>query len=87
MGARATLLRLRQEIAALADHEYAAVDDGLAALERLCTNLADVPTPAGPAPGQLRNGSRPELPVLPFAEPNHDGATPGPCLEAAATQW
>jgi hypothetical protein len=29
------------------------VDDGLTALARLCAQLADVPTPAGPTPRQL----------------------------------
>jgi hypothetical protein len=44
---------LRQDIP-LTDDERAAVDDGLAALEKLCADLADVPTPAGPTPRQLR---------------------------------
>ena len=30
------------------------IDDGLAALETLCEKLADVPTPAGPTPRNLR---------------------------------
>jgi hypothetical protein len=47
------LLRMRQEIP-LNDAELAAVDDGLAALERLLDQLADVATPAGPTPRQLR---------------------------------
>ena len=51
---KANLLRLRQEIT-LGDAELAAVDDGLAAFERLLTQLADVPTPAGPTPRQLRD--------------------------------
>jgi hypothetical protein len=50
---KANLLRLRQNIP-LTDGEHAAVDDGLAALEKLCADLADVPTPAGPTPRQLR---------------------------------
>src|SRR5688500_14439001 len=57
LEARANLLRLKQEIP-LTDDECAAVDDGLVALERLCTGLADVPTPAGPTPRQLESRSR-----------------------------
>ncbi len=47
------LLRMRQEIP-LNEAELAAVDDGLAALEKLLDQLADVATPAGPTPRQLR---------------------------------
>ncbi|MGB9453396.1 MAG: hypothetical protein WBV50_22790, partial [Candidatus Acidiferrum sp.] len=47
------LLRMRQEIP-LSDSELAALDDGLSALESLLSRLADVPTPAGPTPLQLR---------------------------------
>jgi hypothetical protein len=49
---KANLLRLRQDIP-LTDDERAAVDDGLAALEKLCSELTDVPTPGGPTPRQL----------------------------------
>ncbi len=49
---RANLLRMRQEIP-LTDEEITAVDEGVAALEKLCEKLADVPTPAGPTPRQL----------------------------------
>src|SRR5919198_2567952 len=52
LEAKANLLRLRQEIP-LTDDERAAVEDGLGALEALCAQLADVPTPAGPTPRQL----------------------------------
>ncbi len=38
----------------LTDDERAAVDDGQAALDNLLQRLADVPTPAGPTPNQLR---------------------------------
>ena len=85
LEARANLLRLKQEIP-LTDDECAAVDDGLVALERLCTGLADVPTPAGPTPRQLGSGSRLELPVLPSGEPNHAGAIPSTRLGNPATQ-
>jgi hypothetical protein len=47
------LLRMRQEIP-LRDEELAAVEDGLSAFEKLLGTLADVPTPAGPTPRQLR---------------------------------
>ena len=49
---KSNLLRLRQEIP-LSDEEIAAVDEGVAAMEKLLTNLADVPTPAGRTPRQL----------------------------------
>jgi len=52
LEARANLLRLRQDIP-LADAELSAVEDGLTAYEQLLAKLADVPTPAGPAPRQL----------------------------------
>jgi integrase len=52
LEAQANLLRLKQEIP-LTEAECAAVDDGLTALARLCAQLADVPTPAGPTPRQL----------------------------------
>lgn len=50
---KANLLRLRQDIP-LADAELSAVEDGLTAYEKLLEKLADVPTPAGPTPRQLR---------------------------------
>jgi integrase len=46
------LLRMKQEIP-LTEAEVAAVDDGITAFEKLLTQLADVPTPAGPTPRQL----------------------------------
>jgi hypothetical protein len=52
---KASLLRMRQELP-LNDAELAAVDDGLAAFEKLLSQLADVPTPAGPTPRELRTG-------------------------------
>ena len=51
------LLRLRQEIP-LSETELAAVDDGVASLEKLLSQLADVPTPAGPTPRQLQSPAR-----------------------------
>ena len=50
------LLRMRQEIP-LSDAELAALDDGVSALESLLSRLADVPTPAGPTPLQLRDSA------------------------------
>ena len=65
------LLRLLQEIP-LGDAEQAAIEDGVAAYEKLLLKLADVPTPAGPTQRQIGSGlvqitvSRPAVqPVLP----------------------
>ncbi len=49
---KANLLHLKQEIP-LTEEEIAAVDDGILLLEKLCKELADVPTPAGPTPREL----------------------------------
>jgi hypothetical protein len=49
---KSNLLRMRQEIP-LREAELAAIDDGVAAFEKLLAQLADVPTPAGPTPRQL----------------------------------
>ena len=49
---KANLLQLRQEIP-LNDAELAAVDDGVAAMQKLMDQLVDVPTPAGPTPREL----------------------------------
>lgn len=56
LEAKANLLRLRQDIP-LADAELSAVEDGLTAYEHLLKKLADVPTPAGPTPRQLTDGT------------------------------
>jgi hypothetical protein len=50
---RSNLLRMRQEIP-LNDSELAALDDGVLALQSLLNRLADVPTPSGPTPHQMR---------------------------------
>ena len=50
------LLRMRQEIP-LGESEIAALDDGVAALQSLLDRLANVPTPTGPTPLQLRGES------------------------------
>jgi integrase len=53
---KSNLLRMRQEIP-LSEAELAALDDGVSALESLLSRLADVPTPAGQTPVQLRGES------------------------------
>ena len=50
------LLRMRQEIP-LTDAEAAAVDDGASVLDSLLKRLANVPTPAGPTPLEIRGES------------------------------
>jgi len=50
----------------LTDEERAAVDDGQAALDSLLGRLADIPTPAGSTPRQLRASPAPTL--LPIIE-------------------
>jgi hypothetical protein len=50
---KSNLLRMRQEIP-LNESELAALDDGVTALESLLSRLANVPTPAGPTPLELR---------------------------------
>ena len=64
LEAKANLQRMKQEIP-LQEEERAAVEDGLAAVEKLYERLTDVPTPAGPTPRELRSGTPRELPVLP----------------------
>ncbi len=54
---KAKLLQLRQEIP-LNDAELAAVDDGVAAMQKLMDQLADVPTPEGPTPRELETRAR-----------------------------
>ncbi len=51
----------------LTDDERAAVDDGQAALDKLLSQLADTPTPAGPTPRQLGHhvAGPPLLQILP----------------------
>jgi len=53
IGAKGHLLRMRQEIP-LTDAEAAAVDHGVAAMDRLCAGLVNVATPSGQTPAQLR---------------------------------
>jgi integrase len=63
LEAKGNLQRMIQEIP-LREEERAAVEDGLAALERLETKLVDVPTPTGPTPREIRSKVGRELPVL-----------------------
>ena len=51
---KSNLLRMRQEIP-LSDAGLATLDEGVSALESQLSRLADVPTPAGPTPLQLRD--------------------------------
>lgn len=57
---KSNLLRMRQEIP-LKESEIAAVDDGVAAFEKLLAQLEDVPTPAGLTPRQIHNSGLVQL--------------------------
>jgi len=74
---KSNLLRLRHEIP-LNEDEWAAVDDGVAALERLLGRLANVPTPdGGPTPRQRQLQQLPMLPAVRQSAPPLDPwATP-----------
>jgi integrase len=63
LEARGNLLRMRQEIP-LREEERAAVEDGLAALAKLESKLAHVPTPSGQTPREIQQKPPRELPVL-----------------------
>jgi hypothetical protein len=63
LEAKANLERMMQEMP-LQEEERAAVEDGLAAVEKLYAQLEDVPTPAGPTPRELKREVRRELPIL-----------------------
>jgi hypothetical protein len=62
LEAKGNLQPMMQEIP-LREEERAAVEDGLAALERLETKLVDVPTPAGPTPREIGNKVCADLPI------------------------
>lgn len=69
---RANLLRMLQEIP-LTEEERAAVDDGVAAFDRLLlTRLVDLPTPDGSTPRQL--AGREPIPLRVVPTPNEEGA-------------
>jgi hypothetical protein len=56
LAGKRNLLRMRQEIP-LTDSEIAALDDGVSALQSLLNRLADIPTPSGKTPLQIREQS------------------------------
>jgi integrase len=64
---KANLLRMLQEIP-LSEEERAAVEDGIEAMAKLCRQLADIPTPAGPTPNQLFTGHQKSRTVIPLEE-------------------
>jgi integrase len=61
---KTNLQRMLQEIP-LREEERAAIEDGIEAMEKLCQQLADVPTPAGPTPNQLAIESQMQQIVIP----------------------
>jgi integrase len=63
LQAKGNLQRMLASIP-LTDDERAAVEDDVAALDRLVARLADVPTPAGPTPRELDLQGRRLLPLI-----------------------
>lgn len=57
LEAKTNLQRMLQEIP-LTDDEYAAVEDGVEAVEKLMHKLADTRTPSGQTPRQLGSATR-----------------------------
>jgi hypothetical protein len=53
----------------LTDGERAAVEDGTAAVKQLLDRLADLPTPAGPTPREIRKTQTPLLTMTPLRQP------------------
>jgi integrase len=72
LESKANLQRMLQAIPLLED-ERAAVEDGLEAVEKLLTRLADIPTPAGPTPRELGQ-ARPALAIIPLEASHVSGA-------------
>jgi len=68
LEAKGNLQRMLASIP-LTDDERAAVQDGQAALDKLLTQLADTPTPAGATPRQI--GSQPTVTLLPIVDIRH----------------
>jgi integrase len=62
---KTNLLRMLQEIP-LCEEERAAVEEGVEAMEKLCQQLVDVPTPAGLTPNQLETKERELKTVIPI---------------------
>jgi hypothetical protein len=52
----------------LTEDERAAVEEGISAMEKLCQQLADVPTPAGPTPKQLTGMTGGEQTIIPVEQ-------------------
>jgi integrase len=52
----------------LTEGERAAVEDGAAAVEQLLDHLADMPTPAGPTPREIRDTQAPLLTITPLRQ-------------------
>jgi integrase len=71
---KANLQRMLQAIPLLED-ERAAVEDGVAAYEKLLARLIDIPTPAGPTPRQLTSPDLIPLTAISISpqEPGSDG--------------
>jgi Phage integrase family len=74
LEANASLQRMLVQIP-LTDDERAAVEDDQNAVGRLIDLLADVPTPAGPTPHELKSAAGPELPLprVNVAQPSRSG--------------
>ena len=68
LEAKGNLQRMLASIP-LTDDERAAVQDGQAALDKLLTQLADTPTPAGATPRQI--SSQPTVTLLPIVDVRH----------------
>ena len=88
---KSNLLRMRQEIP-LSDAELAALDDGVSALESLLSRLADVPTPAGPTPLELREAPLVQIRSGGLMRGNETAKWPsgiagGPQVEALEVRW
>lgn len=62
---KANLLHMLQEIP-LSEEERAAIEDGVEAMEKLCQQLTNVPTPAGPTPNQLAKGHQDVGQIIPL---------------------
>ena len=63
LEARSNLQRMMQEIP-LREEERAGVDEGVSLMDKLITNLMDVPTPSGATPREIRAKAGRELPAL-----------------------
>ncbi|MCL4369472.1 MAG: tyrosine-type recombinase/integrase [Chloroflexi bacterium] len=83
LQAKSGLLHMLQDVP-LTEEERAAVDEDLAALDRLVARLADTPTPLGLAPGQLASASGAKIaPACLSGDPGSDTTVESPCAEEA----